>query len=82
MTASNNLGADAAFTRAAHWLAIDWQACCQEVRKLQVRIAKAVREGRWRKVKALQWLLTHSLSGRALAVRRVTENAGKRTKAA
>jgi hypothetical protein len=30
-------------------------------------------------VKALQWLLTHSLSGKALAVRRVTENHGKRT---
>jgi RNA-directed DNA polymerase len=30
-------------------------------------------------VKALQRLLTHSFSGRALAVRRVTENQGKRT---
>jgi len=28
-------------------------------------------------VKALQWLLTHSLSGKALAVKRVTENKGK-----
>jgi RNA-directed DNA polymerase len=31
------------------------------------------------KVKALQRLLTHSFSGKALAVRRVTENRGKRT---
>jgi RNA-directed DNA polymerase len=30
-------------------------------------------------VKALQHLLTHSFSGRALAVKRVTENQGKRT---
>jgi RNA-directed DNA polymerase len=30
-------------------------------------------------VKALQWLLTHSFSGKALAVKRVTENQGKRT---
>jgi retron-type reverse transcriptase len=30
-------------------------------------------------VKTLQWLLTHSFSGRALAVKRVTENKGKRT---
>jgi RNA-directed DNA polymerase len=30
-------------------------------------------------VKALQWLLTHSFSGKALAVKRVTENKGKRT---
>ncbi len=31
------------------------------------------------KVKALQRLLTHSFSGKALAVRRVTENNGKKT---
>jgi RNA-directed DNA polymerase len=30
-------------------------------------------------VKSLQWLLTHSFSGKALAVKRVTENQGKRT---
>jgi len=27
----------------------------------------------------LQWLLTHSFAGKALAVRRVTENHGKKT---
>jgi len=46
---------------------------------LQARIVKATREGRWGKGKALQRLLTHSLSGKALAVKRVTENQGKRT---
>jgi RNA-directed DNA polymerase len=30
-------------------------------------------------VKSLQWLLTHSFSGKALAVKRVTENQGKKT---
>jgi RNA-directed DNA polymerase len=40
---------------------------------------KATQEGRWGKVKALQRLLTHSFSGKALAVKRVTENQGKRT---
>lgn len=30
-------------------------------------------------MKALQWILTHSFSGKALAVRRVTENQGKKT---
>ena len=79
MTASSKIGVDAAFTRSANWLAIDWKACCCEVRKLQTRIAKAVREGRWRKAKALQWLLTHAFSAKALAVRRVTENQGKHT---
>jgi RNA-directed DNA polymerase len=79
MTASGNIGVDAAFTRPTDWLSIDWKACRHEVRKLQMRIAKAVREGHWRKVKALQWLLTHSFSAEALAVRRVTENQGKNT---
>jgi RNA-directed DNA polymerase len=46
---------------------------------LQVRIVKAWQDGRRRKVKALQRLLVRSLSGKALAVRRVTENQGKRT---
>jgi len=61
------------------WCAIDWRAVHCEVRRLQARIVKAMQEGRWGKVKALQRLLTHSFSGRASAVRRVTENQGKRT---
>lgn len=61
------------------WQAIDWQAVNQNVRRLQARIVKATQEGRWGKVKALQRLLTHSFSGKALAVRRVTENQGKNT---
>jgi RNA-directed DNA polymerase len=40
---------------------------------------KAIQSGRHNKAKALQWLLTHSFSGKALAVRRVTENNGKNT---
>ena len=79
MTASINTGVDAAFTRRTDWSSINWKACLHEVKKLQARIAKAVREGRWRKVKALQWLLTHSFSAKALAVRRVVENKGKNT---
>ena len=60
------------------WHDIDWQATQSNVRRLQARIVKATQEGRWGKVKALQRLLTHSFSGKALAVRRVTENHGKR----
>jgi RNA-directed DNA polymerase len=59
------------------WPSIDWANCGRYVSKLQARIVKATKEGRWGKVKALQWLLTHSLSGKALAVKRVTENKGK-----
>lgn len=61
------------------WHSIDWQKVHADVRRLQVRIVKATQQGRWGKVKALQRLLTHSYSGKALAVRRVTENQGKRT---
>jgi RNA-directed DNA polymerase len=64
---------------AAEWFAIDWPSVYRNVRRLQVRIVKAMKENRWNKVKALQRLLTHSYSGKVLAVRRVTENNGKRT---
>jgi RNA-directed DNA polymerase len=49
------------------------------VRRLQVRIVQATKAGRWGKVKVLQRQLTHSYSGKVLAVSRVTGNAGKRT---
>ena len=65
--------------KAAHWDQVDWPKCERQVRRLQARIVKATREGRWGKVKTLQRLLTHSFSGKALAVKRVTENQGKRT---
>jgi len=61
------------------WDSIDWNATQINVRRLQMRIVKATKEGRWGKVKALQRLLTHSFSGKALAVRRVTENQGRKT---
>lgn len=64
---------------SATWHSIDWAKCHREVRRLQARIVKATREGKHGKVKALQWMLTHSFSGKALAVRRVTENQGKKT---
>jgi RNA-directed DNA polymerase len=61
------------------WHQIDWYKVQRDVRRLQRRIAKARQDGRRGKMKALQRLLTHSFSGKALAVRRVTENQGKRT---
>lgn len=61
------------------WNQINWGHAHRGVRKLQARIVKATQEGRRGKVKALQWLLTHSRSGKTLAVKRVTENQGKRT---
>ena len=61
------------------WEQIDWAKCERHVGRLQARIVKATRESRWGKVKTLQRLLTHSFCGRALAVKRVTDNQGKRT---
>lgn len=69
----------AASRETVSWGQIDGRKAYQHVRRLQMRIAKAVREGRWGKVQALQRLLTHSFSAKALAVKRVTENQGKRT---
>lgn len=65
--------------REVNWHAINWQEVHRNVRRLQARIVKATQVRRWGKVKALQHLLTHSFSGKALAVRRVTENRGKKT---
>jgi RNA-directed DNA polymerase len=62
-----------------HWDQINWKQCERQVQRLQARIVKASQMGRWGKVKALQRLLTCSFSGKALAVKRVTENKGKRT---
>jgi N-terminal domain of reverse transcriptase len=65
--------AGASFHGVTDWHAIEWHKVNKNVRRLQARIVKAPQEGRWNKVKALQRLLTHSFSGKALAVRRVTE---------
>jgi len=61
------------------WQSIDWRGVAQHVHRLQMRIAKATREGRWNKVKALQRLLTHSFFAKLWAVRRVVTNSGKNT---
>src|ERR1700688_450434 len=81
MTAIDTQVSDAgASSRAADmWDQANWAHIEAEVKRLQMRIAKAVREGRWGKAKALQHLLTRSHSGKMLAVKRVTENSGKRT---
>jgi RNA-directed DNA polymerase len=59
------------------WRKIDWNQARRVVRRLQIRIAKAVKENRWNKVKTLQHLLTRSFHAKALAVKRVTSNKGQ-----
>jgi len=75
MTAS----AGAPVDDAHKWSGIDWDHARREVRRLQMRIAKAVKEGKWRRVKCLQYLLTHSFYAKLLAVKRVTSNRGRKT---
>lgn len=64
---------------AKEWDILDWVIIEEQVKRLQMRIAKAVREKRWGKAKSLQWLLTHSRNAKLLAVKRITSNAGKKT---
>src|SRR5437660_618392 len=78
-TVETSATSGAALHKDDGWGQIDWARCERTVNRLQVRIVKATKEGRWGKVKALQHLLTHSFSGRAMAVKRVTENRGRRT---
>jgi RNA-directed DNA polymerase len=61
------------------WHAINWRKVWRNVRRLQARIVKATQASRWGKVQALVYLLTHSYSGRAAAILRVTTNAGAAT---
>ena len=61
------------------WESIDWNKCEMAVNKLQARIVKAQKAGKHGRVKALQWVLTHSFYAKALAVKRVTSNRGSDT---
>lgn len=61
------------------WEGIDFVRCERKIRKLQVRIATAQKEGRYNKARALQHLLVTSFEAKVLAVRKVTSNKGKRT---
>ncbi len=72
-------GADASFDPPRNWKAINWKALWLQVRRLQERIAKAIKNGDRRRASALQWLLTHSRAAKLLAVRRVTTNRGAKT---
>jgi len=76
---STAIEAGASINEVHEWNSIYWKAAWKQVRRLQMRIAKAVLENRWNKVKALQYMLTRSLTAKLLAVKRVTSNKGKKT---
>src|ERR1035437_9963024 len=71
--------AGAILNSASAWDAVDWRNIERNICRLQARIVKAVQQKKWNKVRALQHLLTHSAGGKLLAVRRVTENDGRKT---
>lgn len=68
-----------ATSHISKWHYVDWHKAERYVKGMQIRIAKATRDGNWRKVKNLQRLLTYSHYAKLVAVKRVTENQGKRT---
>jgi len=78
MTVNKNTGASP--TKRKHpWEDLPWSKMKAGVFRLQVRIAKAEKEGKTGKVKALQRLLTSSFYAKCLAVKRVTSNVGGKT---
>jgi RNA-directed DNA polymerase len=79
MSAAATLAGAAPDVAFPDWHSINWKKVWRNVRRLQARIVKAVQAGRWNKVRALVYLLTHSFSGRAAAILQVTTNPGGAT---
>ena len=72
-----SVGASSAKSR--DWDSQPWEQIRQEVRRLQMRIAKAIKEKKYGRARSLQWILTHSHAAKMMAVERVTTNKGSRT---
>ena len=69
----------ASSSEATGWHQVNWEKAYRTVRKTQLKIAQATKAGDWRRVFRLQRLLAHSFYGRCIAVKRVTENRGRKT---
>lgn len=74
MTALNKSLTSAPTAKDTNWDSIPWKEVKSEAKRLQMRIAKAMKEKRFCKVRALQRLLSHSFYGKYFAVKRVTQN--------
>lgn len=79
MTAMTKLLPGASFHQNSDWETIQWSTVQSQVKRMQMRIAKAIRQKRYGKAKSLQRLLSTSFYGKLIAVKRVTENRGSRT---
>lgn len=69
----------ATLTSKERWHAINWHTAEKLVLRLQMRIAKAMRNKKFNKEKVLQRLLTRSYSAKCMAVKKVTTNNGAKT---
>ena len=74
-----NLAIDGRKSSSVLWNSIDWKKVNQAVNRLQTRIVKALKAGNVECVRSLQRLLARSFAGKLIAVKRVSENRGKRT---
>ena len=79
MTTGNISLIGAPLTSSLEWECISWKPTQKLVFRLQMRIAKAMKEKKYNKVKVLQRLLTRSYLAKSLAVRKVTSNKGAKT---
>ncbi len=61
------------------WKSMDWNKANSYINRLQIRIVKAAKHNNLNLVKRLQYLITNSFYGKALAIKRVTGNRGKET---
>lgn len=61
------------------WHPINWRRAQRTVRRLPIRLVQAEQTHKGRKGRVLQRILVRALSGRAVAVRRVSPNRGKQT---
>ncbi|HEY0222649.1 MAG TPA: reverse transcriptase N-terminal domain-containing protein [Lactovum miscens] len=67
------------YSEEQKWESINWEKAEEYVNRLQLRIVKAVQGAKWNLVKRIQYLLSNSFYAKALAVKKVTENKGKKT---
>ncbi len=56
-----------------------WDKAIKHVNRIQLRIAKAAKQGKKNLVKRLQYMLNHSFYAKMLAVKKVVSNKGKHT---
>ena len=72
------MGASSA-PKTPDWDSLDGAGIRAKVRRLRMRIAKAIRTKRYGQARAWPWWLTHSRAAKLLAVQRVTQNKGRNT---